>query len=80
MTDEARITAFVERIAYNESRTPITPETPLLDSGLLDSTGIVELVTFLESEFGVKVADEEIVPENFETASRMAAFVADKRR
>lgn len=80
MTDEARIAGFVERIAYDERRTPITTDTPLLDSGLIDSTGIIELVTFLESEFGIKVADEEIVPENFETISRIMAFIATKRR
>lgn len=80
MTTEAKITAFVERIAYDERRTPITPDTPLLDSGLIDSTGIIELVTFLESEFGVKVADEEIIPDHFETVARIAALVAAKRR
>lgn len=51
----------------------------LLDSGLVDSTGIFELVTFLEETFGVKVEDEEIVPEHFETPAQIAAFVDGKR-
>lgn len=39
---------------------------------------IVELVSYLEQEFGIQVLDEEIIPENFETIDRMAAFVQAK--
>jgi acyl carrier protein len=48
----------------------------LLDSGILDSTGVLEVVTFLESRFGIAVADDEIVPENLETIARISAFVS----
>lgn len=48
----------------------------LLDSGILDSTGLVEVVAFLESKFEIVIADTEIIPENFETIARMDAFVA----
>ena len=51
----------------------------LLDSGLLDSVGIFELVTFLEETFGIKIEDEAIVPEHFETVALIAAFVDRKR-
>lgn len=51
----------------------------LLDSGLIDSTGIFELVVFLEETFGIKVDDTEIVPEHFETVAQIAAFVDRKR-
>jgi acyl carrier protein len=51
----------------------------LLESGVVDSTGVLEIVQFLESEFGVKVEDAEIVPENVDTISGLAAFVTKKR-
>ena len=51
----------------------------LLDSGLLDSVGIFELVTFLEETFSIKVEDEAIIPEHFETVALIAAFVDRKR-
>lgn len=47
----------------------------LLDSGLLDSVGIFELVTFLEETFGIKIEDEAIIPEHFETVALVASFV-----
>ena len=50
----------------------------LLGSGVLDSLGVLEVVTFVEREFGVTVNDEELVPENFESVSKLAAFVKNK--
>jgi acyl carrier protein len=51
---------------------------PLLESGVLDSLGVLDLVSFVEQEFSVQVADEELVPENFQTIDRIAAFVESK--
>ena len=53
-------------------------ETSFMDSGTLDSTGVLELVTFLESTYAVKVQDKEMVPENLDSINRAAAFVARK--
>jgi acyl carrier protein len=49
-----------------------------LDKGIIDSTGILELVMFLEEQFGVKVDDSELLPENFDSINRLAQFVARK--
>jgi acyl carrier protein len=51
---------------------------PLLESGVLDSLGVLDLVSFVEQEFSVHVTDEELVPENFQTIDRIAAFVESK--
>jgi acyl carrier protein len=48
----------------------------LLDTGILDSTGVLEVVAFLEEQFGIEVPDGDIVPENFETVAQMSALVA----
>lgn len=52
----------------------------LLDSGLVDSTGIMELVMFIESTLGVKVADSEVLPENLDSIARIAEFVERRKR
>lgn len=52
----------------------------LLERGIMDSTGVLELVAFLESQFGVTVADEELVPENLDSVDQIAAFVGRKQQ
>lgn len=54
-------------------------EDPLLKNGLIDSLGILEVVTFLENEFGITLTDEELLPENFESVSSLSNFVQQKR-
>jgi len=51
----------------------------LVDSGIIDSLGILKLVTFLEREFKVKLGDEALVPENFETLDAILALVERAR-
>jgi acyl carrier protein len=50
----------------------------LTKSGLIDSTGIVELIVFLETNFGVEVAEEETVPDNMDTIDRIVRYVHQK--
>ncbi|MBJ6765654.1 acyl carrier protein [Myxococcaceae bacterium JPH2] len=50
-----------------------------LRKGLIDSTGMMELVAFVESEFGIKLDDKELVPENLDSLSRVVAFVGRKQ-
>jgi len=50
----------------------------LLESGILDSLGVLDLVAFIEKEFRISVADEELVPENFQTIDRLVAFIQGK--
>ena len=51
----------------------------LLTSGIIDSLGVLDVVSFMESEFNVNVADEELIPENFQSIDNMAAFVERKQ-
>jgi len=50
-----------------------------LQHGILDSTGVLELVTFVEDEFGIAVADDELVPANFDSIAALSAFITRKR-
>lgn len=58
----------------------LTPGASLLEQRIVDSTGILEIVAFIEESFGVKVEDEELVPDNFDTIFRIAAFVTRKKQ
>jgi len=51
---------------------------PLLGNGLIDSLGILEVVTFVEKEFGIVVSDEDLTPENFGSIHNLANFVHNK--
>ncbi len=48
------------------------------ESGILDSTGFLELITFVEERFGIEITDSELVPENFDTLRKMSGFVETK--
>jgi acyl carrier protein len=50
----------------------------LLEGGLLDSQGVLEVVAFIEQRFSINVEDEELTPENFQNIDRIAAFVQSK--
>jgi acyl carrier protein len=50
------------------------------DRGIIDSTGILELVAFVESQFGIAVLDEEMIPENLDSLSKLARYVERKQR
>ena len=51
----------------------------LLESGIVDSLGILDVVAFLESEFGLTVNDEDLLPENFRSIERIAQFAQERR-
>ena len=57
---------------------PIAVEDDLLESGIIDSLGILDLVSFLEQEFGIAVADDELVPDHFQSVIHLTRFVEHK--
>ena len=53
-------------------------DTSFLEAGILDSTGVLEMITFLEQHFGVQVHDDELTPENLDSISNIGAFISRK--
>ena len=51
----------------------------LLGEGVIDSTSVLELVMFIEETFGIKVADDDVLPENFDSIAGLTSYVAHKR-
>lgn len=66
-----------EKFPLAKSR-KIEDSSALLEEGVLDSLGILELVDYLQSEFGVEVEDDDLMPENFASIDAIAAFVDTK--
>jgi acyl carrier protein len=64
-------------IIYDEKRV-IPDDESFLATGILDSTGILELIGYLESEFGVRFLDEELVADNFDSLARITRFMSEK--
>ncbi len=79
MSVNERLRAFLLQNFYINDPGELTDDTLLVTSGLVDSTGMLEVINFLESEFGIQIRDQETTPENLESISRMAAFVERKR-
>lgn len=50
-----------------------------METGIIDSTGILELVRFLESTYGIKVADEELIPDNLDSITKIITFIHSKK-
>jgi len=66
---------------FSQARTRLlADEDSLLESGIVDSLGVLDLVTFIESEFNVRVADEDLTPEHFNSISRIVAYIEDKQK
>ena len=53
-------------------------DTSFMGGGIIDSTGILELVMFIEETYAIKVQPEEMLPENFDNVNRVAAFISRK--
>lgn len=70
---------ILKNFLFTEDRSKLSDEQSLMQSGILDSTGILELISFVEENYGVKVADEEMLPENFDSVAAIDGFVKRKR-
>ncbi|MBX7101097.1 MAG: acyl carrier protein [Myxococcaceae bacterium] len=77
---QGKVRQFITTNFYVADPAALKDDASLLDAGIVDSTGVLEIVQFLEGEFGFKVEDAEIVPENVDSISRLTAFVAKKKK
>jgi acyl carrier protein len=74
-----KVRSFVTTNFYVSDPATLADDASLLDAGIVDSTGVLEVVQFLENEFGLAVEDHEIVPENVDSIARIAAFIERKK-
>ena len=73
------IQAFItETFLFGRTDIVINATDSFLDKGIIDSTGVLELVTFLESKYGITIKDEELTPENLDSISNVLRFLQAK--
>jgi acyl carrier protein len=69
---------LVTEVAADLGRKTLAPDEDLLDQRIIDSLGILRLVTYIEEAHGIKIGDGEIVPENFQSLNSIIRFVEQK--
>ena len=81
MTVEEQIKEFIlKNLLYTNNGFPCSDEESFLDQGIIDSTGIMQLVIFVESNFNILIEDWEITPLNFDSVARLAGYVRSKMK
>ncbi len=73
---EKRIRDFIRDTFFVED---FSPDESFLETGLIDSTGMIELIAFAQQSFEIEVDDSELLPENLDSLSKLTAVVARKR-
>ncbi len=79
MNVRERVRRFIVDNFYVSDPSQLGDDTSLIQGGFVDSTGMLEVIAFVETEFAIHVDDLETVPENLETIGRIAAFVTRKQ-
>ncbi|MFH1335291.1 MAG: acyl carrier protein [Candidatus Zixiibacteriota bacterium] len=70
---------IIETFLFGESSNGLKDTDSLLETGVIDSTGVLELIAFLEETYKVKVKDEELVPENLDSIVNVSDFIRRKQ-
>ncbi|MCG8071078.1 MAG: acyl carrier protein [Candidatus Thiodiazotropha taylori] len=79
MSAEAQIRNYIlENYLFTDEQSARDSGDSFLEKGILDSTGILEVIYFLEDEFSIKVEDTEMVPENLDSVNNIVAFIGRK--
>ena len=76
---ETEVRQFIaENFLFGREDESLTTTESLLERGIIDSTGVLELVSFLEQKYQIKLADEELTPENLDSIDRLVRFIGAK--
>ena len=76
---KGQIRKFItETFLFDAGDVSLGDDDSLLDSGVIDSTGVLELVAYIESEFNIEVKDDELIPENFDSMTKIVHYLKMK--
>jgi len=70
---------IVENFLFGQDGDGLSGDDSFLDKGIIDSTGVLEFVSFLEEQYQIKIQDEDLVPDNLDSINKTVAFVNRKR-
>jgi len=79
--DESRLVRnfILKNFLFSEDEGALTNEGSLIASGAIDSTGVLELIMFVEQTFGIKVDEEEMIPQNLDSVEKIIGYVQRKK-
>lgn len=69
-----------QNFIYLEPGNGLSDEQSFLDSGIVDSTGVLELVSFVEDTFEISIEDDELVPDNLDSVEKLNSFIKRKKK
>ena len=69
---------ILKNFVFNDQKEKLDENISLYEKGIIDSTGVLELVDFLEEKFEIKIEDEELVPDNLDSINKICKFVQRK--
>lgn len=79
MSVEKKLRDYIlENFLFTDEQSAINNDDSFLKKGIIDSTGMLEIIYFLEDELDVNVEDDEMVPENLDSVDKLVAYVARK--
>ena len=80
MSVEQQVRDFIlENYLFTDDQSALNNADSFLETGILDSTGILEVIYFIEEDFDIKVEDDEMIPENLDSVDHIVAFISRKR-
>jgi acyl carrier protein len=78
---ETEIRTFLAQAFFlGDDPSELPSSSSLIESGIIDSTGVLELVGYLEEQYGININDDELVPENLDSIDNIVAFVDRKKK
>ena len=81
MNIQERIKSYLlSEVAADLGKETLSVDEDLLEQGIIDSMGIMSLISFMEENFDISVEDREIVPENFQTIASIEQFITQKKQ
>jgi len=79
MTVKAKVRTYVlENYLFTDDQSALNDDDSFMKLGIIDSTGILEIISYLEEELGIQVEDDEMTPENLDSIENIIAFVSRK--
>ena len=79
MSTEAKLRTYIlENFLFTDDESALSSSDSFLEKSIIDSTGIMEVIFFINDEFGIEVEDDEMIPENLDSVNNLVAFIENK--
>ena len=76
-TDELR-TFILDNFLFSQADGRLSEDTSFLENGIIDSTGLLELIAFIERAYGIRLEDDELIPDNLDSLRKIRHFIDRK--